>query len=259
MSTRLGTAIVTGATRGIGRATAIRLASDFNSIVLVARGQSELESAAFSVEAAGSTAMVIAADLREPHAADEVVARTLKRFGRIDALVNIAGAVPQMDLFAMTDDEWSGGLALKFHGARRLAIRSWNALKQSPGGAIVFMSGSSAVAPKASLAAVGAINAAIAALAKAFAERGVSDGVQVNAVLPGPVMTGRRRTLLERYAAENELSFEAGAKLFARETGISRYGQPEDIAALIAFLLSPPARWMTGTALRMDGGEIKAV
>lgn len=258
MSTRLGTAIVTGASRGIGRATAIGLALDFNSTVLVARGQSELETVAHSVEAAASAALVIPADLREPGAAGEVVARTLKRFGRIDALVNIAGAVPQTALFAMTDDEWHDGLALKFHGARRLAIRSWDVLKQSSG-AIVFMSGSSAVAPKASLAAVGAINAAIAALAKTFAERGVTDGVQVNAVLPGPVMTARRRTLLERYAAENGLSFEAGAERFARETGISRYGQPEDIAALITFLLSPPARWMTGTALRMDGGEIKAI
>jgi 3-oxoacyl-[acyl-carrier protein] reductase len=259
MSKRLGTAIVTGASRGIGRATAIRLASDFNSMVLVARGQIELETVAHSVEGAGSSALVIPADLREPGAADGVVARTLKRFGRIDALVNIAGAVPQTDLFAMTDDEWHDGLALKFHGARRLVIRSWGALKHSPGGAIVFISGSSAVAPKASLAAVGAINAAIAALAKAFAERGVTDGVQVNAVLPGPVMTSRRHSLLKRFAAENGLSFEAGAERFARETGISRYGQPEDIAALIAFLLSPPACWMTGATLRMDGGEIKAI
>ncbi len=106
-----------------------------------------------------------------------------------------------------------------------MAIRSWGALKHSPGGAIVFMSGSSAVAPKASLAAVGAINAAIAALANAFAERGVADGVQVNAVLPGPVMTSRRHSLLKRFAAENGLSFEAGTERLASETGISRYGQ----------------------------------
>jgi 3-oxoacyl-[acyl-carrier protein] reductase len=226
--------------------------------VLVARSRSGLEEVARSIEAVGTTAHPIAVDLREPAAADEVVATAMERFGRIDALVNVAGAVPQIDLFAMTDDEWADGLALKFHGARRLAIRAWEPLKKSHG-SVVFMSGSSAISPKPSLAAVGAINAGISALAKAFAERGVADGVQVNAVLPGPVMTDRRRVLLERYAASNGLSFDAGIERFVRDAGVSRCGEPEDIAALIAFLVSPAARWMTGTTLRMDGGEIKSV
>ena len=123
----------------------------------------------------------------------------------------------------------------------------------------MFMSGTAAITPKASLAAVGTINAAISALAKAFAERGVKEGVQVNAVLPGPVMTDRRRSMLQKYAAAHTLDLEQATESFAKETGITRYGTPEDIASLIAFLLSPPARWMTGTTLRMDGGEIKSV
>jgi 3-oxoacyl-[acyl-carrier protein] reductase len=252
------TAIVTGASRGIGRAAALRLAAEFNSVVLVARSRSGLEEVARSIEAAGTTAFPIAVDLRESAAADEVVAAAMDRCGRIDALVNVAGAVPQIDLFAMTDDEWTDGLALKFHGARRLTVRAWDSLKESHG-SVVFMSGSSAISPKPSLAAVGAINAGISALAKAFSERGVVDGVQVNAVLPGPVMTDRRRVLLERYAVSHGLPFDAGIERFVREAGISRCGEPEDIAALIAFLVSPAARWMTGTTLRMDGGEIKAV
>ncbi len=258
MIKRQGTVIVTGASRGIGRATAIRLAADFDSVVLVTRSQSALETVVELVEARGTMAFPLIADLREPAAAEQVIARTIDRFGRIDALVNIAGAVPQVDLFTMTDDEWTDGLALKFHGARRLALHAWDLLKQSAG-SIVFMSGSSAITPKPGLAAVGAINAAISALAKAFAERGIADGIQVNAVLPGPVMTDRRRVLLERYATSNGLSFDAGVERFVRETSVSRCGQPEDIAALIAFLVSPAARWMTGTTLRMDGGEIKAV
>ncbi len=182
----------------------------------------------------------------------------MDRFGRIDALVNVAGAVPQIDLFAMSDDEWTDGLALEFHGARQLAIRAWDSLKESRG-SVVCMSGSSAISPKPGLAAVGAINAGISALAKAFSERGVADGVQVNAVLPGPVLTDRRRLLLERYAASNGLSFDVGVERYVRETGISPCGEPDDIAALIAFLVSPAARWMTGTTLHTDGGEIKAV
>jgi 3-oxoacyl-[acyl-carrier protein] reductase len=251
-------AIVTGASRGIGRASALRLAESFGALVLVARNEEGLASAADAIRAAGAQALPLAIDLSQPQAAEIIVARTLERFGQIDALVNVAGAVPQTDLFAMSDEEWADGLALKFHGARRLALNAWDALIQTSG-SIVFMSGSSALAPKASLAAVGTINAAISALAKAFAERGVIDGVQVNSVLPGPVMTDRRRLMLEKYAVSKGLSFGAAIEAFARETGITRYGEPRDIAELIAFVVSPRAHWMTGATLRMDGGEIKAV
>jgi 3-oxoacyl-[acyl-carrier protein] reductase len=112
-------------------------------------------------------------------AAEIVVKRTLERFGRIDALVNIAGAVAGVDVFQMTEEQWNTGMELKFHGARRLTIRAWDDLRESKG-AVVFVSGNAAVIPKAGTAAVGALNAAIEALAKAFAERGIEDGVQVN-------------------------------------------------------------------------------
>src|SRR4029077_4739831 len=113
-------AVVTGASQGIGQATAIRLARNFSVIVLVARSKDNLEKTANEVKAAGAEAMILAADLREPRAAEAVVSGTLQRFGRIDALLNIAGAVPQIDLFEMTDAQWDDGMALKFHGARRL-------------------------------------------------------------------------------------------------------------------------------------------
>ena len=129
-----------------------------------------------------------------------MVDQTLAAFGRIDALLNIAGAVPQIDLFEMTDAQWEGGLALKLHGARRLTIAAWPALKAAKG-SVVLMSGNSALFPKAPYAAVGTINAAIVALAKAFSDRGIADGVQVNSVLPGPVMTGRRRSYLAALGA----------------------------------------------------------
>jgi 3-oxoacyl-[acyl-carrier protein] reductase len=251
-------AIVTGASRGIGRATAIRLARDFAAVVVVARNAETLADSASKIRAEGAAPLALALDLREPAAADEVVKQTLDRYGRIDALINVAGAVPQTDLFAMTDTEWNDGLALKFHGARRLTIKAWEALKRARG-AVVLTSGATALAPKPALAAVATINAAIAAVAKAFSERGIADGVQVNSVLPGPVLTDRRRTMLSRYAASQKLSLDDAMPRFAAEAGISRYGQPEEIADLIAFLVSPAARWMTGTAVRMDGGEAKAI
>ena len=187
-----------------------------------------------------------------------MVDRTLAAFGRIDALLNIAGAVPQIDLFDMTDDQWEGGLALKLHGARRLTIAAWPALKETSG-AVVLMSGNSAVFPKAPYAAVGTINAAIVALAKAFSDRGITDGVQVNSVLPGPVMTGRRQSYLEHWAPLHNMTVAEATEKFPREAGISRYGTPEEIGELMAFIVSPAARWMTGTTLRMDGGEVKSI
>jgi NAD(P)-dependent dehydrogenase (short-subunit alcohol dehydrogenase family) len=208
-------AIVTGASQGIGESTAIRLARDFSSVVLVARSREHLDATAARVKDAGAEPLVLDLDLSDPSAAAPVVARTLAAFGRIDAL------------------------AAK--------------------GSVVLMSSNSAVFPKAPYAAVGTINAAIVALAKAFADRGITDGVQVNSVLPGPVMTGRRRSYLEHWAPLHDMTVEEATRRFPAEAGIARYGEPEEIAELMAFLVSPGARWMTGSVLRMDGGEVKSI
>jgi 3-oxoacyl-[acyl-carrier protein] reductase len=251
-------AIVTGASQGIGHSTAVRLARDFSSIVLVARNRANLEETAIAVKAAGAEPLIVALDLAELTAAQTVVDLTLKAFGRIDAVLNIAGAVPQVDLFEMTEEQWEDGLALKLHGARRLTIAAWPALKEAQG-SVVLMSGNSALFPKAPYAAVGTINAAIVALAKAFSDRGITDGVQVNSVLPGPVMTGRCRSYLEHWASIHNVTVAEATTKFPKDAGIARYGESEEIAELMAFLVSPGARWMTGSTLRMDGGEVKSI
>jgi 3-oxoacyl-[acyl-carrier protein] reductase len=251
-------AIVTGASQGIGRATALRLARDFSGIVLVARDKDELDQAAADVMSLGAETMVYAVDLRLPESVMTIVQGTLERFGRIDALLNIAGAVPQIDLFQMTDAQWDDGMALKLHGARRLTIEAWNALKASQG-SVVFISGGAAFNPKPGYAAVATINAAINALAKAFAEQGIKDGVQVNSLSPGAVMTGRRRAFFEKWAPAHNLTVEEAIKKFPEQAGITRLGKPEEIADLISYLVSPAAKWMTGAAVRMDGGEIKGI
>ena len=140
-------AIVTGASQGIGRATAVRLARDFSVVVLAARNGDELQKTSAAVSEAGAEPLVCATDLREPQAAESIVRNTLKQFGRIDALLNIAGAVPQIDLFSMTDAQWQDGLELKLHGARRITICAWDALKAS-NGSVVLTSGSAALDPK---------------------------------------------------------------------------------------------------------------
>jgi 3-oxoacyl-[acyl-carrier protein] reductase len=132
-------AIVTGASQGIGQATAIRLASDFSALVLVARNRPNLELTADAVRTAGAEALVIDADLATATVARTVIDRALAAHGRIDALLNIAGAVPQIDVFDMTDEQWEQGLALKLHGARRLTLAAWGALKESRGSAALII------------------------------------------------------------------------------------------------------------------------
>lgn len=251
-------AIVTGASQGIGRSTAIRLAQDFSCVALAARNAEALKETAEAVKAAGAEPLAVDLDLSQVESAQALVNRAVDRFGRIDALLNIAGAVPQIDLFEMTDEQWRAGAELKLHGARRLTILAWDALKKSQG-SVVFMSGSASLDPKPAFAAVAAINAAITALAKAFAEQGIKDGVQVNSIVPGPVMTGRRRSFMEKWAPAHNMTVEEATKEFPEKVGISRYGKPEEIAELLAFLVSPAAKWMTGTSVRMDGGEIKGI
>src|SRR4029077_8173639 len=161
-------AIVTGASQGIGRSTSIRLARDFSAIVLAARNATALAEVAAAVKSQGADSLICDLDLSRPEAPETLIKGTLDRFGRIDALLNIAGTVPQIDLFEMTDEQWRAGLELKVHGERRLTILAWEALKASKG-SVVLISGSAALDPKPGFAAVATINAAIIALAKAFA------------------------------------------------------------------------------------------
>jgi len=251
-------AVVTGASQGIGRATALRLAKDFSGLVLAARNGEALKEVAAEVKSSGAEPLAFGLDLSTRESAETLIKGTLDRFGRIDALLNIAGAVPQIDLFEMTDEQWRAGLELKLHGARRLTILAWEALKASKG-SVVLISGSAALDPKPGFAAVATINAAIIALAKAFAEQGIKDGIQVNSVVPGPVMTGRRRSFMEKWAPAHGMTVEEATNKFPAEAGISRYGKPEEIAELMAFLVSPGAKWLTGTSVRIDGGEIKGI
>jgi NAD(P)-dependent dehydrogenase (short-subunit alcohol dehydrogenase family) len=251
-------AVVTGATQGIGRATALRLAKDFSALALAGRNAEALKEVAAEVKSSGAEPLAFGLDLSTKESAETLIKGTLDRFGRIDALLNIAGAVPQIDLFEMTDEQWRTGLELKLHGARRLTILAWEALKAAKG-SVVLISGSAALDPKPGFAAVATINAAIIALAKAFAEQGIKDGIQVNSVVPGPVMTGRRRSFIEQWAPAHGMTVEEATNKFPAEAGISRYGKPEEIAELMAFLVSPAAKWLTGTSVRIDGGEIKGI
>ena len=171
-------AIVTGASQGIGRATAVRLAKGFSGLTLAARNRYALKEVEAEVRSSGADPLTVALDLRTRESAQILVRKTLERFGKTDALLNIAGAVPQIDLFEMTDEQWRPGLELKPHGARRLMILAWDALKVSKGSLCCGCPRVQAGERRADQARAGFVELSPTAVSVAHAHRQISEQIQ---------------------------------------------------------------------------------
>jgi len=247
--------VVTGASKGIGRSIAQTLADEGMRLTIVARSRDELE--AFAVSR-GDSCLAYTADLMSSDAPAAVVAATIERFGRLDVLVNNAGATKRGDFLTLPDSDWSDGFALKFFGAMRLSRAAWPYLQASRG-AIVNIVGIGGRTGSAEFAIGGAVNAALLNLTKVLADRGVKDGVRVNAINPGGIATDRLTTRLRSFAAERGLELSAAETEMARAFGVARFGQPEEIARLVAFLASPVAAFCQGSIVDADGGQTRTL
>jgi NAD(P)-dependent dehydrogenase (short-subunit alcohol dehydrogenase family) len=248
-------AIVTGASRGIGRAIAETLSAEGMKVVLVARSHSELETVAASLP---TESLVQAVDLRQHESAEQVVAEAIRHFGRIDLLVNNAGATRRGDFLALTDEEWKDGFDLKFFGAMRLSRAAWPYL-QAGEGRIVNIIGVGGRSGSAEFTIGGTVNAALMNLTKALADRGIREGVRVNAVNPGSIATERLQIRIRNYARDKNITVEAAARLLPQEMKIARFGDPEEIARAVAFLASPQTSYIQGAILDVDGGATRAL
>jgi 3-oxoacyl-[acyl-carrier protein] reductase len=251
-------ALVTGASRGIGRAIAEALGGAGCSLFLVAHSAGRLETARRELAAGGSAILAHAADLREADAAERVRGACLAEFGRLDVLVNCAGAARVADFLALSDADWADGFALKFHGTRRMCRACWGDLVAS-GGSIVNIVGSAGRTPGPDYALGGSVNAALLGLTKSLAQRGIHEGVQVNAINPGPVRTDRLAANLAAIAAERGCSVEEAARRLVEGSGITRIGEAHEIAALVAFVVSPAGRLLQGSLIDIDGGQTKSI
>ena len=252
-------AIVTGASRGIGEAIAQTLAGEGAQLALVARSGEALERIANSLEPNDAEAhLTLPVDLRDPDAAERVVAATLERFGRLDLLVNNAGATRRGDFLELTDADWADGYALKFFGAMRLCRAAWPHLRSSAGG-IVNIAGVGGLAGSAEFTIGGSVNAAVTHLTKSLADRGVADGVRVNAINPGAIATERLQTRIRQYALEHDLEPNTASTRMAASLGVARFGQPEEIARVVAFLASPRSGFLHGAIVDVDGGQTRAL
>lgn len=251
-------AVVTGASRGIGKAIALRLASEGARVVLAARDEALLQEGMEQIQKAGGQAIFVAGDLREPSEAARIVERGVGAFGGIDIVVNNAGATKRGEFVELTDGEWEDGFTLKFFGAVRLTRAAWAHLKDSRG-SVVNIAGVGGRTPGAQFAIGGSVNAALLSLTKSLADVGIADGVQVNAINPGPVRTGRFQTRVEKVAQQQGIEAREAEARMVSELNITRIGEPEDIANLVAFLVSPSGRFLQGSLIDMDGGETKTL
>lgn len=249
------TAIITGASRGIGRAIALKLAAEGARVVLCARDETALATVAGEV---GEDAAIAPLDLRLPDSPQELVRLALARFNQIDIVINNAGATKRGEFLDLTDDDWADGYALKLHGAVRLTRAAWPHLKAT-NGSLLNIAGTGGRTPGAQFTIGGSVNAALLSFTKAMADNGIRDRIQVNAVSPGTVRTDRFAKRMETLAREKQTPLEGAEAIFIKEAKVTRVGEPEDIAALVAFIVSPAGRFLQGSLIDMDGGFTKTL
>lgn len=248
-------AIVTGASKGIGRSIAEVLSAEGMKVVLTARSADQLQDLAGSLK---TESLVQAADLRDPAVPAQVVAATVAKFGGIDLVVNNAGATKRGDFLSLTDEDWADGFALKFFGAMRLSRAAWPHLMQRKG-SIVSIIGVGGRTGQAEFAIGGSVNAAGMNLTKVLADRGVIDGVRVNAINPGAIATERLQVRVRSFAKEQGISDADAAVKLPRRMGVARFGEPAEIAWTVAFLASPQAAYLQGAVIDVDGGMTRTL
>lgn len=248
-------AIITGASRGIGRGIAHELAKEKMRMVLVARSGDLLNELAASLD---SECLVHVADLRRTDAASEVISAAIERFGRIDVLVNNAGATKRGDFLELSDADWNDGFALKLFGAMRLCRTAWPHLIASAG-SILNIIGVGGRHASADFTIGGSVNAALLNFTKALAHRGISDGVRVNAINPGAIVTDRLQRRIEAMMVQQEIDYDAALKSMVRELGIARFGTSAEIARAVAFFASPAASYCQGSIMDVDGGQTRTL
>jgi len=251
-------AIVTGASRGIGRAIALGLAAEG---LLCARDPDALAVVAAEVRTAGGVAEMMPVDVADAAAADAVVAECQRAFGRLDVLVNNAGGAAPKPLDQLTAQDWQDGLDVNFLAAARLSVACAPVMRAAGWGRIVHVASISGREPDPLFAPYSAAKAALLNLSTSLSKAFAADGVLSSCVIPGVTLTelveGNAAATAVRTGTTND---EVMAKMLAKQgVAAGRFGTPEEIAVAVVFLASEQAAWITGATLEVDGGTLRSV
>jgi 3-oxoacyl-[acyl-carrier protein] reductase len=252
-------ALVTGAGGGIGTGISTELAREGADLCLTARDSGKLEALSEAVlEMSGRRAAVFAGDLREPAVAAAAIAAAIEAFGRLDILVNCAGDTKRGEFLELSDEDWADGFAVKFHGGVRMTRAAWPHLRRAQG-VVVNIVGVGSRVGSAEFAIGGAVNVALLNFTKATADLGLRDGVRVNAINPGLIETDRLARTIERLMRAHSCDRNEAVSRLLAPRGTRRFGRPEEIGWLAAFLASPKAAFIHGAIVDIDGGATRAL
>jgi len=253
-------ALVTGGSKGIGRAVAFGLATEGARVAICARDAATLESAAAEIRGkTGVEVIAIPADLSTPDGVTRTIDAALGRLGRIDILVNNAGAIRGGDFLAIPDAQWSEDWNLKLLGYIRMARAVFPTMKAQGGGRIVNVVGAAARNPTPSYLPGGAANAALINFTKGLADLGAPANILVTAVSPAATRTERWESMLLTTAKAEGKTVEEMRAQSEGSYPLGRIASSEDVADLVCFLASARASFLTGICITVDGGATRGV
>jgi 3-oxoacyl-[acyl-carrier protein] reductase len=253
-------ALVTGGSKGIGKASALGLAQEGADVAICARGQDLLERVAQEIaHQTGRQVFPIVADLNREEDAQRCVHTAIQHFGHLDILVNCAGSSPGGTLLNLSEPQWTESLNLKFMGYVRTTKAAVPFLRERHWGRIINVIGNDGIKPIYFELTPGAANAAGINFTLAIAEELAPHGITVNAVNPGPVDTERWWGLVRTMAREKGMSEEAANQRAIRSIPLGRLCTAEEVANVVVFLASEKASFVTGALITMDGAQRKAL
>jgi len=248
-------ALVSAASKGLGKAAAWALAREGADLAIAARGRETLEAAAEEIRAdTGRQVLAISADVSHAAEVDNLLAQVLGRYGRVDILVNNAGG-PRPGVFTdMADADWLAAVELNLLSAVRLIQGVLPGMRARRWGRIVNITSIAVKQPIPDLILSNTVRSGVVAMAKTLAGQVANEGITVNNVCPGYMLTDRVRSLAAATAQAEAISVDAALARSESAIPMGRMGRPEELAAVIAFLASEPASYVTGATLQVDGG-----